>query len=767
MGSGWVKIGDFGISKRAVDSRAPTTIKGTYSYIAPELLHNADSSSRAKVVVDAFPPDLWALGEIAFRMLTGTPTFESMVSMMTWLQNPNMDFLRRLEPRSTQDAADLVQGLLNIDPARRLTARETVKHRWIVSHAQSELRADSWPIDSEQDGPQLPQSDEMHGFGEASAQWSTLTVSTKAPRKDGDKGTIRPERTVQTDAPTSKKDQVSHTQGSTKYPETGALRIPIRSKPPPPPVHSNNRPPYMRTATPSPPRLPFNYRPPSVTSLSSESDGYNSPPTDEGTTLEPKPTIADWERKMPELNQRMLERGGDPEQNRRYFERNQKILERDDISDQNRKTFERNMEVWKPNQNISGRNRKWLDPLANSGRVSEAGKRSDNFSSPDLFAAWQKLNNSGNSTEGLGEKSVDSPATSSKTTGTTAAAAAHDAAREPIQAAKLPNRARPESSKTKEVNRESRRVRWGKAIIIDDEAAREEAHTRFMAEIERAQVPYQGDQTGQALWAAFMRGEDVDNESNDMTSTAGPGVYEFIPRRIGPIPDAGIKEMGRWIFYRSIAVYMTGHWKPVSAVAGQLWLCIINLHGKGRLYKRYKKILKLRDIPSHYTKEQIRNRPWVGANYMDPPSEAWEAFGNMSEWSSFVATNSQWGRGEYETPALFYEKFAAMLEGTQLFITSAKLWIEEFCHRFDHLWLDHGFLDMDKSREKALHDRAIYDDTLPRELYLELAKAASHINHTRAHLRRLDQSHRIYCYSCRRAHSRDSHDIGTRVQRFW
>jgi serine/threonine protein kinase len=193
----WVKIGDFGISKRAEDSHASTTIKGTFGYMAPEILLNSDSSCRQKTTVGAFPPDMWALGEITFRMLTGAPTFKSMVTMLRWAEAPDTEFLSQLELYATQDAGNLVRNLLQRDPNKRLTAAETIAHPWISSHSQGPPRSDSWTLPSDQNWPQLPMLDDISGFREASAAWTTLTLSTKTAAANTQRNNVCLERVSQ------------------------------------------------------------------------------------------------------------------------------------------------------------------------------------------------------------------------------------------------------------------------------------------------------------------------------------------------------------------------------------------------------------------------------------------------------------------------------------------------------------------------------------------------------------------------------------------
>ena len=75
----WVNIGDFGISKRAEEGlTALQTLNGTPGFLAPEMLlqlglldlDGFEVGDRYTVAVD-----IWSLGEITFRALTGNQPF--------------------------------------------------------------------------------------------------------------------------------------------------------------------------------------------------------------------------------------------------------------------------------------------------------------------------------------------------------------------------------------------------------------------------------------------------------------------------------------------------------------------------------------------------------------------------------------------------------------------------------------------------------------------------------------------------------------------
>ncbi|KAJ5979385.1 Tetratricopeptide-like helical [Penicillium viridicatum] len=79
----WVKISDFGISKRIEEAPgASTTLRGTSGYIAPELYG----------LVERGPPfasDIWALGQIVFQLLTKEMAFKHLGSLASYVMKVN------------------------------------------------------------------------------------------------------------------------------------------------------------------------------------------------------------------------------------------------------------------------------------------------------------------------------------------------------------------------------------------------------------------------------------------------------------------------------------------------------------------------------------------------------------------------------------------------------------------------------------------------------------------------------------------------------
>ncbi len=108
---GHIKLVDFGLSKEGVYSAVEggATFCGTPEYLAPEMLKKQPHGTAV---------DWWALGCILYEMLTGLPPFYD--------KNRKVMFQKiltakiRFPAKMSQQAQDLITGLLNRDPPKRL-----------------------------------------------------------------------------------------------------------------------------------------------------------------------------------------------------------------------------------------------------------------------------------------------------------------------------------------------------------------------------------------------------------------------------------------------------------------------------------------------------------------------------------------------------------------------------------------------------------------------------------------------------------------------
>jgi DNA-binding NtrC family response regulator len=143
----FVKVLDFGVvSRRAGPSTAPITVAGivlgTPAFLAPELVSGQGSfDSRA---------DIYALGCVAFWLLTGRPPFEASDAMSMLMHHSNtipMPPSTIAEEAIPADLDALVLECLSKEPSRRPASAETLLARLDslrIDHPWDQRRAREW-----------------------------------------------------------------------------------------------------------------------------------------------------------------------------------------------------------------------------------------------------------------------------------------------------------------------------------------------------------------------------------------------------------------------------------------------------------------------------------------------------------------------------------------------------------------------------------------------------------------------------------------------
>ncbi|GJJ78033.1 serine/threonine-protein kinase CHEK2 [Entomortierella parvispora] len=121
-----VKISDFGLAKMIGTQMFVNTVCGTPSYVAPEIIRNGEYGRAV---------DMWSLGVILYICLCGFPPFSDdlappklrhqVLQSMYTFPSPYWDSV-------SDEAVDLVQGLLAQDVTARLTVDEALEHVWMT-----------------------------------------------------------------------------------------------------------------------------------------------------------------------------------------------------------------------------------------------------------------------------------------------------------------------------------------------------------------------------------------------------------------------------------------------------------------------------------------------------------------------------------------------------------------------------------------------------------------------------------------------------------
>ncbi|XP_063103609.1 serine/threonine-protein kinase H1 isoform X2 [Cavia porcellus] len=125
-------ITDFGLAsarKKGDDCLMKTTC-GTPEYIAPEVLVRKPYTNSV---------DMWALGVIAYILLSGTMPFEddNRTRLYRQILRGKYSYLGEPWPSVSNLAKDFIDRLLTVDPGARMTALQALRHPWVVSMAAS------------------------------------------------------------------------------------------------------------------------------------------------------------------------------------------------------------------------------------------------------------------------------------------------------------------------------------------------------------------------------------------------------------------------------------------------------------------------------------------------------------------------------------------------------------------------------------------------------------------------------------------------------
>ena len=126
----WVKIADFGISKRRHDATTLQTLqRGTMGFAAPEAVGMSSDTDEGPYSTAV---DIWSLGAVAFLMLTGKSAFRNFAELAGYCSG-NRDFpLEPLESFSvSSEGQGFVASLMMLAPEARPTADKALQHLWM------------------------------------------------------------------------------------------------------------------------------------------------------------------------------------------------------------------------------------------------------------------------------------------------------------------------------------------------------------------------------------------------------------------------------------------------------------------------------------------------------------------------------------------------------------------------------------------------------------------------------------------------------------
>ena len=129
-----VKIADFGASKLVISAGAKTPC-GSLGYAAPEQLRGLKFAQDVAYV----PPydkevDLWSVGVITYILLSGSMPFDPASYSAENISKKNaLEFPPDLFGGCSPEATEFIKSLLQIEPSKRLSAQQALKHPWLAS----------------------------------------------------------------------------------------------------------------------------------------------------------------------------------------------------------------------------------------------------------------------------------------------------------------------------------------------------------------------------------------------------------------------------------------------------------------------------------------------------------------------------------------------------------------------------------------------------------------------------------------------------------
>ncbi|KAK4166585.1 kinase-like domain-containing protein [Cladorrhinum sp. PSN259] len=124
-----VKIADFGISKRQFDHGVSNTLEvGTFAFAAPEQLGLGESAGSYTCSVD-----MWSLGAVAYRILTGTNAFHGLSELVKYIGGKSPFPVGALQAQHMSvSGLDFVLRLMSPVPESRLSAVDADRHPWLA-----------------------------------------------------------------------------------------------------------------------------------------------------------------------------------------------------------------------------------------------------------------------------------------------------------------------------------------------------------------------------------------------------------------------------------------------------------------------------------------------------------------------------------------------------------------------------------------------------------------------------------------------------------
>jgi serine/threonine-protein kinase Chk2 len=126
-----VKVADFGLAKIIGEESFTTTLCGTPSYVAPEILEESRHRRYTRAV------DVWSLGVVLYICLCGFPPFsdelysrDNPYTLTQQIKMGRFDYPSPYWDSVGDPALDLIDRMLTVDVEKRYTIDDCLEHPW-------------------------------------------------------------------------------------------------------------------------------------------------------------------------------------------------------------------------------------------------------------------------------------------------------------------------------------------------------------------------------------------------------------------------------------------------------------------------------------------------------------------------------------------------------------------------------------------------------------------------------------------------------------
>jgi len=137
-----LKILDYGFSK-VLQSAGDvlTTVCGSPQYVAPEIIMmtQAPQGSLPQVIPYTYAVDAWSIGVIMYMLIAGYAPFDEEDEMLMFNKIVRGEFTFPSDPwdNISNEAKELICGLLTVNPYRRVNPQQALESSWISMHSRA------------------------------------------------------------------------------------------------------------------------------------------------------------------------------------------------------------------------------------------------------------------------------------------------------------------------------------------------------------------------------------------------------------------------------------------------------------------------------------------------------------------------------------------------------------------------------------------------------------------------------------------------------